>query len=127
MVVVAAVDLAGVAAGRGQFDSRRAAELAAPDHQRLVQQPALLQIGQQGGDRLVALPGQPAMVDFEVVVAVPGLALAVPELHEAHAPLDQPPGDQHLPGLHAGAVHVADVLAARGSMSKASAASICMR
>ena len=50
------------------------------------------------------------MVDLEVVVAVPRLALAVPDLHEAHAALDQPAGDQNLPGLHAGAVHVADVL-----------------
>ena len=54
------------------------------------------------------------MVDFQVVVAVPGLALAVPDLHEAHAALDQPAGDQNLPGLRAGAIHVEDVLAARG-------------
>ena len=54
--------------------------------------------------------GQLAVVDLEVVVAVPRLAGAVPDLHEAHAALDQPAGDEHLPGLHAGAVHVADVL-----------------
>ena len=58
--------------------------------------------------------GQAAVADFEVVVVVPRLARAVPDLHEPHAALDQPPGDQDLPGLHAGAVHVADVLAARG-------------
>ena len=50
------------------------------------------------------------MIDLEVVVAVPRLAGAVPELHEADAALDQPASDQQLPGLDAGAVHVADVL-----------------
>ena len=59
-------------------------------------------------------PGQLAMVDLDVVVVVPRLAFAVPDLHEAHAALDQPAGDQDLPRLRAGAVHVADVLAARG-------------
>ena len=54
--------------------------------------------------------GQVAVVDLEVVVAVPRLAGAVPDLHEPHAALDQPAGDENLPGLHAGAVHVADVL-----------------
>ena len=50
------------------------------------------------------------MTDFKIVVAVPRLAGAVPQLHEPHASLDQPAGDQQLPGLDAGAVHVADVL-----------------
>ena len=50
------------------------------------------------------------MVHVDIVVAVPRLPLAVPDLHEPHAPLDQPPGDENLPGLHARAVHVADVL-----------------
>ena len=51
VVVVAAVDLAGVRAGVRQLDRRRAAELAAPDDQRVVEQPALLQVGEQRGDR----------------------------------------------------------------------------
>ena len=46
----------------------------------------------------------------DVVVAVPGLDVAVVELDEPHAPLDQAAGDQELPGLHARAVGVADVL-----------------
>ena len=50
------------------------------------------------------------MVDFEVVVVVPGLPGAVPDLDEAHAALDQPAGDQDLPRLHAVAVQLADVL-----------------
>ena len=43
-VVVAAVRPLG---------GRRAAELAAPDHQRVVEQAARLQVVQQAGDRLV--------------------------------------------------------------------------
>ena len=37
VVVVAAVHLAGVGAGRGQLDGRRAAELAAPDDERVLE------------------------------------------------------------------------------------------
>ena len=55
-------------------------------------------------------PAELLVVDFEVVVVVPRLAGAVPDLHEAHAAFDQPPGDQQLPGVRALAVHVADVL-----------------
>ena len=63
---------------------------------------------------LVALAGQLAVVDLDVVVVVPRLAVAVPDLHEPHAALDQPPGDQQLPGLHAGAVQRRGRAAARG-------------
>ena len=63
----------------------------------------------------------------DVVVAVPGLDVAVIELDEPHAPLDQPAGDQELPGLDAGAVQRRGWTAAPGSTSKASVAAICMR
>ena len=66
-------------------------------HQRAVEHAALLQIGQQGGDRLVPVVGEFAMLCFQLVVVVPGLARAAPDLHEAHASLEQPPGDQQLP------------------------------
>src|SRR5207247_2381317 len=45
----------------------------------------------------------------EVVVVVPRLAFAVPDLDEADAFLKQTPRDQDLPRLHAGTVHVANV------------------
>src|SRR5205823_3284112 len=51
-----------------------------------------------------------AMVDLDVVMAIPGLPLAVPDLDEAHAALDKPACDKDLPGLRAGAVDVADML-----------------
>ena len=59
---------------------------------------------------LVALLAERAVGLGDVVVAVPGLDVAVEELDEADAALDQPAGDEELPGLDAGAVHVADVL-----------------
>ena len=72
---------------------RRPAELAAPDDQRLVQQAALLQVRQQGRDRLVGLPGVVAVVQ-DVAVVVPRLAVAVIDLRHAHAALRQPAGHQ---------------------------------
>ena len=50
---------------------RQPAELAAPDDQRRVEQAALLQVGQQGGDGLIGLAGELAMVAGDVGVAVP--------------------------------------------------------
>ena len=44
VVVVAAVDLAGVRSGCGQLDCRRPAKLPAPKHERLVEQSALFEI-----------------------------------------------------------------------------------
>ena len=112
VVVVAAVDLAGVRAGRRQLDRRRAAELAAPDDQRVVEQPALLQVREQAP----RWPGRTAparrrWLTLEVVVAVPRLTGAVPDLHEAHAALEQPPGDAAAAGpASPGPYSVADVL-----------------
>ena len=45
-----------------ELDGRRAAELAAADHQRLLEQPALLEVGQQRRDGLVALLAERAVV-----------------------------------------------------------------
>ena len=39
------------------------------------------------------------MLLFDVVVVVPRLAGAAPDLHEAHAALQQPPRDQQLPAV----------------------------
>ena len=50
------------------------------------------------------------MIDFKIVVAVPRLARAVPDLDEAHAALEQSSRDEELPPLHAVAVHRADFL-----------------
>ena len=76
------------------FAHRSAAELAAPDHQRFVEQPALLQITQQAGDRLIRPAAQLRVIRFDPFVSVPLAAAAGIQLHEADAPLDQPPRQQ---------------------------------
>ena len=78
-----------------------AAELAAPDHQRAVEQTALLQVGQQAGGGRVDFGGARRQAVFEVLVMIPA---AGPHLHEAHAALDEPAGDQQLPPLRGIAV-----------------------
>ena len=83
-MMVAAVVVVGEAALRVDGP----AELAAPDDQRFVQQPACLQVLDQAPAGLIdvaALAGQPA-ADVEVRVPV-----VVIDLHEPHAPLDHPP------------------------------------
>ena len=70
---------------------RRPAELAAPDHQRRVEQPAPFQVLQQTRDRLVALAAVQGVVALDVAVGVPLAAGAAVQLHEADAALDQPP------------------------------------
>ena len=95
---VRVVVAAGLLAGLGD---RQAAELAAPDHQRLVEQPALVEVGQQAGDRLVGLAGELLVVPLDVGVAVPGelvVHAARVDLDEADAALDQAAGRQALAG-----------------------------
>ena len=61
----------------------------------------------QRGDGAVELPGQFAVIGLDLGVIVPGLPRAVPELHIADAPLQEPAGDQGLSTVDAGAVEVA--------------------
>ena len=49
----------------------RAAELAAPDHQRVLEHPALLQVLEQRGDRLIDVAAHLLVVGVHVVVGVP--------------------------------------------------------
>ena len=49
------------------------------------------------------------MVDFQIVVIVPGLARAVPHLNEAHAFFNQAPRDEQLPGLRPVPVQLANM------------------
>ena len=86
--------------------------------QRVVEHPALLEVLEERGDRPVALAGELAVAGLEVVVVVPGLAVAVPELDEADPALEQPPGRQELPGVDAGAVHLADRLRLLGDVER---------
>ena len=85
---------------------RLAAELPAPDDQRAVEQPTLLQIREQGREGLVHFLGLLRQACFEILMMVPA---AGPDLDETHAAFDQPPGDEHLFALGAVAVELADV------------------
>ena len=93
-------------------------------HQRLVQQAALVQVVEQGGERPVELGQQAVLQAVEVVaVRVPAAAalaqlvellVAFPEDgDERHAGLDQPAGQQHRHGVDARAVLLAHALPAR--------------
>ena len=55
-------------------------------------QPRLL-VREQGSDGLVALLCQAAVLDFKIVVTIPGLAFAVPNLNETDAAFDQSAGN----------------------------------
>ena len=69
----------------------RAAELAAPDHQRVVEHAALFQVLDQRGRSLVDLRGGSLDVLLDRAVMVP---VAMVELDEPHAALGQAAGQQ---------------------------------
>src|ERR1700722_4068305 len=73
VIVVAPINLPGVRSGSRQFHRGCAPEFASPNDQGLVEQAALFEVLEQGPDRLIALAGEPAMIDLDVVVAVPRL------------------------------------------------------
>src|SRR5262245_48409533 len=54
---------------------RRAAELAAPDHERFVEQASLLEIGQESGHWLVGFSAMERVVGMDVAVRVPVLVV----------------------------------------------------
>ena len=100
-----------VAAGRfADLAHRRAAELAAPDDERVVEQAALLQVVDQRGAGLVDVAALRRQMLLQVLgraaVVVP---VGVVELHEPHAALDQPAGEQAVAG-EAGLLAVLDAV-----------------
>ena len=86
-----------VAPARPGLEGWHPAKLGAPDHERLLEQPALFHVGQQGGHRLVEHRAVLGVLLGKHLVAVPvahslaaGLVGAVEKLHEPHALLDEP-------------------------------------
>ncbi len=77
------------------LDHGRAAEFAAPNHQRVVQHAALLQILQQPGAGLIGVAAIFRDVFHQVVMLVPSLMV---ELHEADTALHQPAREQAVIG-----------------------------
>ena len=101
-----------VAAVVAALHHRRAAEFAAPNHQRVFEQAALLEILDERGAGLVGVRDSSwSDVSDQVAMLVPGFVV---ELHEAHAALDQPAGEQAIVGkrrlARLGAVQLEHVL-----------------
>ena len=98
IVIRLRVMVAAQAAAEGgvRLDHRRAAELAAPDDQRVVEQAALLQVLR----RARRLPGRSRRSCFLRLPATSrvGVPAFVVDVDEAHAALDHPPGQQAGPG-----------------------------
>ncbi len=109
VVVVTSIDLTGVAARRWKFYDRRPPELSSPQHERLVKESALLEVFQECGQRLIDLFRQPPMVLFQIVMIVPGLPPAMPELHESHTPFNESPGNHQLSRMDPLAIQLMNV------------------
>src|SRR5262249_4505853 len=108
-VVVIAAGLAVL----GRLRVGGAAEFAAPDHERVVEQAAALEVNQQGGGAAVGVGTKAAVAVVVVLVGVPRSVVAggqVVDLDKAHAALGQAAGQQagtaedgaavHFPGRH---------------------------
>src|SRR5262249_47258028 len=94
-VVVPAHSLLAVDLGR--LGVGRPAEFAAPDDQRVVEQPATAEVHEQRRGGLVAVGTQGAVALVIVLVRVPGLVgpgVQVTDLDEADPALHEPPGQQ---------------------------------
>ena len=106
-----------VVAAVGALRDREPAEFPGPDDDRLVEQPALLEVADEGRAGLVG-PGTKQLQSLGILaVRVPGLA-AHEELDEPDAALDQAAGDQAARAVLAGgrvvqAVHPPDRTRAR--------------
>src|SRR2546429_7457 len=100
------------------FSAGSSAEFAGPEDQSAVEQAALLQIHQQSGNRLIGLAGERGVIAKEIGVSIPeGEA----KLHEAHAALDEPAGEETVGTEFAGrrliqAVKLADVIGFAGDV-----------
>ena len=91
-----------VVAAPARFGLGRAAELAAPEDQRAVEQAPALQVLEQAGDGLVGLGGLAEVVLLDVAVGVPLLvarSAAGDHADEADAVLDELPRQQAAPAV----------------------------
>ena len=90
-----------VAAGAVLLGVGCTAELAAPPDDRIVEQAALLEIGEQAGDRFIDGLRVVAVL-WQVGVLIPGgvgAAVAIGDLHVAHAGFAQASGHQALSAI----------------------------
>ena len=109
--------LAVVISPGGRIDAasggRGAAEFSAPDDESLVEETALLQIGDESGGRAVDFAGLAGDGRVEVGVVIPATCV---DLDEADATLDETTGAEEL-GTEVGlAVHLANLLRLLGDV-----------
>src|ERR1019366_7637816 len=76
---------------RSAFAERTAAKLARPDDDRLVQQPAMLQIANERGDGAIHRATLDRQARADVLAGAGAVKVPTPvvKLHEAHAALDE--------------------------------------
>src|SRR5215471_21133803 len=92
--------VASLSAARTAIRHGTAAELAAPDHERRIEQAACFEVDQQPGNAVVRLcrPSQVIRVARDMAVPIVGIhAVAVPHLYEANAAFNQTPREQTSP------------------------------
>src|SRR5689334_21879919 len=83
----------------GAVVERRAAELAGPDYEGVVQQATPLQVAEQSGDRAIDILRQRRVLADHIPVSIPVVGSArVDQLDEADAAFGEAAGDQALPG-----------------------------
>src|SRR5262249_38451852 len=87
----------------GPLGGRGAAELAAPDDQGVLQQPACLQVVEEGGDRAVDRDAAPGQILADAAVMIPGIVRrGGEELDATHGPPPQPTGQEAVPAEQVG-------------------------
>ena len=94
-----AVRVMVTAGALGELGRRLTAKFAAPDDERLVEQPPALEVLEQTGDRQVGVPRMLRMVGDDVAVGVPVVVVvgaAGVDLNEPHPALDEPTRQQAL-------------------------------
>src|SRR5215469_1102971 len=71
------------------FDGWQAPEFTGPDHERILQLAALLQVNQQRGHALIDVLAQAGKLALNVIVSVPVAAATAIDLDEAYSALGQ--------------------------------------
>ena len=84
-------------------------EFSAPDHERFIEETALLQIRDETDNGLIDISAEPGVVDFHLGVAVPLASRPVVELDKADSPLHEASRHEALPAVGLGVFVVESV------------------
>ena len=113
-VMIAAV----VVFGEFALAINRSAELPAPNHQRVIQQAALFEVGDEGVASLIDVPALVGQVAGDVEMLIP---TAMKDLRKANAALGQSAGQETAGckgprGVHVGTIHIEHVFRLAGQV-----------